>query len=99
MKPQRDLLGYVTGVVDYWMETRDAGEDRFFDYLKVALRETGFVSDDEIGELLSRFGEFSSDADFWAARADGRKTPAERQGRSDGRDPGRRRQPRMAALH
>jgi hypothetical protein len=99
MKPQRDLLGYVTGVVDYWMESRDAGEDGFFDYLKVALRETGFVSDDEIRELLSRFGEFSSDADFWAARANGRKTPVERPGRLDGGAPDGRRQLRMTALH
>jgi len=70
------LLGYVTGVVEYWMESRRAAAERFMDYVRFALRETGLLAEHEIHALMSRFDELIADPDFSMARANGRNDPA-----------------------
>lgn len=86
-KGKHYLLGYVTGVVEYWMETRAAVADRFLDYMKVALQKTGCLTEDEVHDLMSRFDDFVRDADFCLARANGRKDPAEWESRDGRYDP------------
>jgi len=98
-KGKHYLLGYVTGVVEYWMETRAAAADRFSDYMKVALQETGCLTEDEVHELMSRFDDLVRDTDFCHARANGRKDPAEWESRDGRYDPVGFDRQRMTAGH
>jgi DNA-binding response OmpR family regulator len=77
MKEKQYLFGYVTGVVEYWMETRGASEDRLFDYLQVALRNTGRFAEREIDEFVARFDVLATETEFDLARTSGRRDPAE----------------------
>ena len=79
MKEEFYLLGYVTGVVEHWAQSRSALEERFFDYLSAVLNETGVLTNDEVSEMLSGFDDFSADTFFGIARAHGRNDPAQRQ--------------------
>lgn len=79
VKEKLYLLGYLTGVVEHWAQTRDAVENRFLDYLKAVLRETGLLEDDEVSKLISGLHELSADTAFGIARAHGRNDPAQRQ--------------------
>jgi DNA-binding response OmpR family regulator len=86
-KEKRYLLGYVTGVVEHWAQMHSAVENRFLDYLKAVLGETGLLEDDEVSLLVSALDELSADTSFGIARAHGRNDPAQRLSRGLDFDP------------
>jgi DNA-binding response OmpR family regulator len=86
-KEKRYLLGYVTGVVEHWAQMHSAVENRFLDYLKAVLGETGLLADDEVSLLVSALDELSADTSFGIARAHGRNDPAQRLSRGLDFDP------------
>ncbi len=61
------LLGYVTGVVDYWSNVKLAMKRRFLDYLRSVLRETDILSVSEIQKMLDNFDELATEKSFQAA--------------------------------
>ncbi len=78
VKEKLYLLGYVTGVVEYWSQLCTNLENRFLDYLSAVLRETGVLADDEVSQMISGFDDLSADTNFGIARAHGRNDPAQR---------------------
>jgi len=78
------LIGYATGAVEYWTETKGTLDKNFHDYLRGVLRETGILTDREVSEMVAAFGELSTDKNFTIGRRHGREDPAKRQ--SDGAD-------------
>lgn len=61
------LLGYVTGVVDYWSNSKLATKSRFLDYLRSVLHETQILSISEIQKMLENFDELATEKNFKAA--------------------------------
>jgi DNA-binding response OmpR family regulator len=84
VKEKLYLLGYTTGVVEHWAQLRNVLEERFLDYLRAVLNETGILENDEVSEMLSGFDDLSVDTCFGIARAHGRNDPVQRQ--SKGKD-------------
>lgn len=66
------LLGYLTGVVEYWAMRRSAMKRRFEDYLRAALRETNVLREAEIESMLASLPDLATDDRFKEARATGR---------------------------
>ena len=73
------LIGYVTGAVEYWTETKGTLDKNFHDYLRGVLRETGILTDREVSEMVAAFDELSTDKNFTVGRRHGRDDPAMRQ--------------------
>ena len=72
------LIGYVTGAVEYWTETKGTLDKNFNDYLRGVLRETGILTDREVSEMVAAFVELSTDKNFTIGRRHGRTDPAKR---------------------
>ena len=73
------LIGYVTGAVEYWTETKGTLDKNFHDYLRGVLRETGILTEREVSEMVAAFDELSTDKNFTIGRRHGRDDPAKRQ--------------------
>ncbi len=58
------LLGYVSGVVNYWGTVKDHMQAHRAHYLWAVLRETGILSNDEIKLMLVSLDELSESATF-----------------------------------
>lgn len=71
------LLGYLTGVVEYWAMRRSAMKRRFEDYLRAALRETNVLREAEIESMLASLPDLATDDRFKEARATGRRECSE----------------------
>lgn len=67
------LLGYVTGVVDYWANIKLSMKSRFMDYLRAVLQETGTLSRPEVNKMIDNFDELAKDRVFRIAWMRGQK--------------------------
>ncbi len=65
------LLGYVTGIVDYWGTVKSHMQQYRAHYLRAVLRETGILSNQEIRLMLGALDELSQDPTYTAAVARG----------------------------
>ncbi|MHA1599290.1 MAG: response regulator transcription factor [Alphaproteobacteria bacterium] len=72
------LIGYVTGVVEYWTETKGSMDKNFNDYLRGVLRETGILTSMEVAEMVTAFDELSKDRNFANGREYGGNDPIKR---------------------
>jgi len=72
------LIGYVTGVVEYWTEASGTMDKNFNDYLRGVLRETGILTSMEVAEMVTAFDELSKDRGFANGREYGRNDPIKR---------------------
>lgn len=72
------LIGYVTGVVEYWTEASGTMDKNFNDYLRGVLRETGILTSMEVAEMVTAFDELSKDRSFAKGREYGRNDPIKR---------------------
>jgi DNA-binding response OmpR family regulator len=73
------LIGYVTGNVEHWTETKGTLNKNFNDYLRGVLRETGILTDTEVVDMVAAFAELSKDRSFTGGREHGRNDPIKRQ--------------------
>ena len=72
------LIGYVTGVVEFWTETKGTMDKNFNDYLRGVLRETGILTSMEVAEMVTAFDELSKDRNFANGREYGGNDPIKR---------------------
>ena len=72
------LIGYVTGVVEYWTEASGTMDKNFNDYLRGVLRETGILTSMEVADMVTAFDELSKDRNFANGREYGCNDPIKR---------------------
>lgn len=77
------FIGYVTGVVEYWTESKGILDKNFIDYLRGVLCETGILTSMEVAEMLTAFDELSNDRNFANGRKYGCSDPIKREREGD----------------